>query len=94
MAKEPMLTHVVETRPPADAYGYPDSALVIEFKNNGNKVHLIIDDQALPSTNFANAPNGSIFIPLTATAGEFKVSVKFGAKGLTDGTWAATAALT
>ena len=89
MAKESMLSHVVETRNPADQFGYPDSALVIEFQNNGNRIHLIFDDQALPSTNFNNAPNGSIFIPFTVTGGELKPSIKFGAKGGIAGTWAA-----
>lgn len=94
MAKEPMLTHIVETVPPADSYGYPTSALVVEFKNDSNRVHLILDDQATPSTDFANAPNGSIFICLTETAGENKIHVKFGAKGKSDGAWKATAQLT
>lgn len=83
-----MLSQVVETQFPADQFGYPDSALVIEFQNNGNVVHLIFAEQDTPSTDFDNAPNGSWFIPFTVDTNAFMPSFKFGAKGLNDGTWA------
>lgn len=99
MAKESMLTNVVATRPPSDAgtFGYPDAALVTQFQNEGNAVHLILgsgDASDAPGSLYANAPNGSIYIPLTTTAGNFKIYVKFGAKGLKNGSWVATGALT
>lgn len=99
VAKESMLQNIVETRPPADAgmYAYPDAALVIEFKNDGNRLHLILgsgDASDAPGSLYANAPNGSVYIPLTATAGNMKLFIKFGLKGKTDGAWKSTAALT
>lgn len=94
-----MLTPVVATRPPADSttFGYPAAALVIQFQNESNVIHWIYgsgDASDAPGSLYANAPNGSIYIPLTTTAGNYKIYVKEGAKGLKNGTWVATGALT
>jgi hypothetical protein len=90
------LTPRVETR---DNYAYPSDATFIEFGDGASKIHLIHGSLAVPDndvdgTGYGNAPNGSTYIPQTATAGEQKVYVKFGAAGLQNGTWRATAQLT
>ena len=96
---ESMLQNVVATHPPSETgeYGYPISALVLEYKNAKNKIHLIfgsLDLNNAPGSLYDSAPNGSIYVPLTSTANDKKVWVKFGAKGLTDGAWAYTPKLT
>ena len=99
MSAQSMLQNIVGTRPPSDAseYSYPAEALVIEFKNAGNRVHLIFgsgDTLDAPGVLYNNAPNGSVYIPLTAEPALYCIFVKFGLAGLINGTWVATPALT
>ena len=99
MSAEKFLTPVVQSRPASTIYGYPEAALVMEFQNDGNRVHLVLgsgDSGDAPGSLYNNAPNGSIYVPLTAVAGNRKVYAKFGAKQLNNGTWAelTSAALT
>lgn len=103
MAKQPHLQPVVQTQNPsstvaAGGYAYPDEAAVLELTNGNFKFHLIFGSgdtvtSAGLGSSYASAPNGSIYIPLTATAGDQAIFVKCGARGLTDGTWKATADL-
>lgn len=76
-------------------YGYPAGTKVAVAQDGDGEVHTIYGPDADPTANFANAPNGSIYIPMTATAGSKKIWVKYGATfGAKDGTWAYTPALT
>lgn len=92
MAKSLFQTPVLNV---AELYGYPAGTRVVVFKTDDGEVHDIVGPDADPTVNYANAPNGSKYIPLTATAGSMKLWIKFGAAfGASNGTWEATAALT
>ena len=97
MAAEFMMQNVVETRSPSESseYGYPTTALVVEAKNAGNKIHIIwgTDANDAPGALYNNAPNNSIYIPMTAAGANFEIYIKFGLKGLKNGTWVKTGAL-
>jgi hypothetical protein len=99
MSAESALQPVTNTRPPSDAgeFGYPATSLVQEFRNKGNRVHLIIDFGGTASdvtaevdTLYANAPNGSILF--NAVAG--KIFGKVGAQGLANGSFKGVAIAT
>ena len=95
MAKPKILTHIEGPIDVANAYGYPDGTYVSIRQCEDGEVHDILGPDASPVTNYANAPNGSSYVPLTATAGDMKLWRKYGAAyGAKDGAWKATGALT
>ena len=78
-----------------ELYGYPTTSQAFGYVNTDGEVHMIFGTDADPSTNHANAPNGSHYTVMTNTAGSMKLWIKFGATfGAKDGTWKATSALT
>lgn len=93
------LQQIVSTRQASETseFGYPAAACVFVMGNGVNSFHLIFasgDSGDAPGALYDNAPNGSIYIPLTTTAANYNIRVKFGAAGLKNGTWASTADLT
>lgn len=84
------LTQQVSTRTALAEFGYPAEALVVVFTNGDYTKHVIWgsgDANGAPGALYNNAPNGSVYIPDTATANDKKLYIKFGARGLADGTW-------
>jgi hypothetical protein len=83
-----MLTPALSTRPPdsAASYGYPATAFVFLVQNDEVEFHFIWYG-ANPSSDFANAPNGSYLWDGT----NFNLYIKSGTPGAKDGTWKSVA---
>jgi len=78
---------VPDTRDPAAAFGYPETAILLRIdRAEGVDVHTILYAGA-PGTLFGSAPNDSTLINYTNGA----LYIKIGTPGSTDGTWMSVA---